>query len=76
MLWTRGDVSSNQLESAIFRGGGVDSYVHHGNGTTVHHCNRGICNNKARWFSFSVVAKAFPGGRLAHPEGQNEEENK
>ena len=23
----------------------------------------------------SVVARAFPGGRLAHPEGQNEEEN-
>ena len=26
--------------------------------------------------SFSGVARAFPGGRLAHPEGQNEEENK
>ena len=24
----------------------------------------------------SGVAKAFPGGRVAHPEGQNEEENK
>ena len=24
----------------------------------------------------SGVAKAFPGGRLAHPENQNEEENK
>ena len=24
----------------------------------------------------SGVARAFPGGRLAHPEGQNEEENK
>ena len=23
----------------------------------------------------SGVARAFPGGRLAHPEGQNEEEN-
>ena len=22
------------------------------------------------------VARAFPGGRLAHPEGKNEEENK
>ena len=26
--------------------------------------------------SISGVARAFPGGRLAHPEGQNEEENK
>ena len=26
--------------------------------------------------SCSGVARAFPGGRLAHPEGQNEEENK
>ena len=26
--------------------------------------------------SGSGVARAFPGGRLAHPEGQNEEENK
>ena len=25
--------------------------------------------------NYSVVARAFPGGRLAHPEGQNEEEN-
>ena len=25
---------------------------------------------------FSGVAMAFPGGRLAHPEGQNGEENK
>ena len=25
---------------------------------------------------YSGVARAFPGGRLAHPEGQNEEENK
>ena len=25
--------------------------------------------------SSSGVARAFPGGRLAHPEGQNEEEN-
>ena len=24
----------------------------------------------------SGVARAFPGGRLAHPEGQNEEGNK
>ena len=24
----------------------------------------------------SGVARAFPGGRLAHPEGQNEEKNK
>ena len=24
----------------------------------------------------SSVARAFPGGRLAHPEDQNEEENK
>ena len=24
----------------------------------------------------SDVARAFPGGRVAHPEGQNEEENK
>ena len=24
----------------------------------------------------SGVARAFPGGRVAHPEGQNEEENK
>ena len=24
---------------------------------------------------FSGVARAFPGGRLAHPEDQNEEEN-
>ena len=24
----------------------------------------------------SGVARAFPGGRLAHPEDQNEEENK
>ena len=24
----------------------------------------------------SGVARAFPGGRLAHPKGQNEEENK
>ena len=24
----------------------------------------------------SGVARAFPGGRLAHPEGQNDEENK
>ena len=23
----------------------------------------------------SSVARAFPGGRIAHPEGQNEEEN-
>ena len=34
------------------------------------------------YFSFvlterpSGVARAFPGGRLTHPEGQNEEENK
>ena len=27
-------------------------------------------------FLTSGVARAFPGGRLAHPEGQNEEENK
>ena len=27
-------------------------------------------------FLISGVARAFPGGRLAHPEGQNEEENK
>ena len=26
--------------------------------------------------AISGVAKAFPGGRLAHPENQNEEENK
>ena len=26
--------------------------------------------------NISGVARAFPGGRLAHPEGQNEEENK
>ena len=25
--------------------------------------------------TYSGVARAFPGGRLAHPEGQNEEEN-
>ena len=25
---------------------------------------------------FSGVARAFPGGRVAHQEGQNEEENK
>ena len=25
---------------------------------------------------FSGVARAFPGGRLAHPENQNEEKNK
>ena len=25
---------------------------------------------------FSGVGRAFPGGRLAHPDGQNEEENK
>ena len=24
----------------------------------------------------SGVARAFPGGQLAHPEGQNEDENK
>ena len=24
----------------------------------------------------SGVARAFPGGRVAHPKGQNEEENK
>ena len=24
-------------------------------------------------FAFSGVARAFPGGRVAHPEGQNEE---
>ena len=24
----------------------------------------------------SGVARTFPGGRVAHPEGQNEEENK
>ena len=27
-------------------------------------------------FSFSGVARAFPGGRVAHPENQNEENNK
>ena len=26
-------------------------------------------------FGTSGVARAFPGGQLAHPEGQNEEEN-
>ena len=26
--------------------------------------------------AISAVARAFPGGRLAHSEGQNEEENK
>ena len=28
------------------------------------------------WHHSSGVARAFPGGRFAHPEGQNEEENK
>ena len=27
------------------------------------------------WLEDSGVARVFPGGRLAHPEGQNEEEN-
>ena len=27
------------------------------------------------WGVCSGVARAFPGGQLAHPEGQNEEEN-
>ena len=27
------------------------------------------------WEPDSGVARAFPGGRVAHPEGQNEEEN-
>ena len=29
-----------------------------------------------RQYKNSGVARAFPGGQLAHPEGQNEEENK
>ena len=28
------------------------------------------------WIVFSGVARVFPGGRVAHPEGQNDEENK
>ena len=35
--------------------------------------------NEFIWISMGLtsgVARAFPGGRLAHPEGQNEEENK
>ena len=32
--------------------------------------------NKQKQLSTSGVARTFPGGRLAHPEGQNEEENK
>ena len=31
--------------------------------------------HNANVFSTSGVARAFPGGRVAHPEGQNEEEN-
>ena len=31
----------------------------------------------AKWGCISSgVARAFPGGRVAHPKGQNEEENK
>ena len=36
--------------------------------------NMSRCFNILSWNS--SVAKAFPGGRLAHPEAQNEEENK
>ena len=35
-------------------------------------CSKHQVNN----VDISGVARAFPGGRLAHPEGQNEEENK
>ena len=29
-----------------------------------------------QYFTDSGIARAFPGGQLPHPEGQNEEENK
>ena len=35
-------------------------------------CNEVITSNNL----LSGVARAFPSGRVAHPEGQNEEENK
>ena len=34
-----------------------------------------IILEKPPWGEISGVARAFPGGRLAHPESQNEEEN-
>ena len=40
----------------------------------VHYCDPKLCSMKSD--ASSGVARAFPGGRLAHPEDQNEEENK
>ena len=36
---------------------------------------KGRGENKTKGDKSSGVARAFPGGRLSHPEGQNEEEN-
>ena len=46
----------------------------------IDYCDTANINFAVLTFNFwaficSGVARAFPGGRLAHPEGQNEEEN-
>ena len=43
---------------------GYTNYLKHG------------CQGQEKHIICSGVTGAFPGGRLAHPEGQNEEENK
>ena len=40
------------------------------------YCNKHITLSCTYKHNNSGVARAFPGGRVAHPEGQNEEENK
>ena len=37
---------------------------------------KSVCNCDNPFLCNSGVARAFPGGRLAHPENQNEEKNK
>ena len=37
--------------------------------------NRLVMGSRDYRLTTSGVARAFPGGRVAHPEGQNEEEN-
>ena len=34
-----------------------------------------VCKLYSNTYAASGVARAFPGGRAAHPENQNEEEN-
>ena len=44
-------------------------------GLYVHHLEKSEQNVTYCSKRYSSVARAFPGGRVAHPEGQNEEEN-